>query len=95
MQFVTRISNNIGENSSDSKCIKMKNNTTNSQRFKAGNSFININNNRIGIVDRLRDDSYERSLRKIDMCHYYYSVTYADGTFETYLSQSYMSLSIQ
>ena len=79
-----------GNDSTDSKYTKMKSNLATYPKFKDGDRFIDINNNKIGTVNRLRDDSYEQSIRKTDSSHYNYSVSYDDGTFETYLSQTYM-----
>lgn len=69
-------------------------NIANSQQFKKGDSFrhINIGNlaNKVGTVEYLRDDSTEQASRKTDPTHYYYCVSFVDGTFETYLGQMYM-----
>ncbi len=43
-----------------------------------------------GTVEYLRDDSYERLRRVVDADHYFYSVLYADGGFDTYVAQSDM-----
>ena len=91
MQLVKKLIKESEPNDgTDSKHIKMKNNSATYPKFKDGDRFIDINNNKIGTVNRLRDDSYEQSLRKSDSSHYNYSVSYDDGTFETYLSQTYM-----
>ena len=74
----------------DAKFKKIKSNTTNYRKFKDGDMFIDINNNKVGTVNNLRNDTYEQSERQKDSTHYMYSVTYDDGTFETYLSQNYM-----
>jgi hypothetical protein len=69
-------------------------NIVNSQLFKKGDRFRHINlgilANKIGTVEYLRDDSTEQASRKTDSTHYYYCVSFADGTFETYLGQMYM-----
>ena len=91
MQLVKKLIKESEPNDgTDSKHTKMKNNSATYPKFKDGDRFIDINNNKIGTVNRLRDDSYEQSLRKSDSSHYNYSVSYDDGTFETYLSQTYM-----
>ena len=91
MQLVKKLIKESEPNDgTDSKNTKMKSNSATYPKFKDGDRFIDINNNKIGTVTRLRDDSYEQSLRKSDSSHYNYSVTYDDGTFETYLSQTYM-----
>jgi hypothetical protein len=91
MQLVKKLIKESEPNDgTDSKYTKMKSNSATYQKFKEGDRFIDINNNKIGTVNRLRDDSYEQSLRKSDSSHYNYSVSYDDGTFETYLSQTYM-----
>jgi hypothetical protein len=43
---------------------------------------------RTGTVEYLRDDSYERARRAADAGHYFYSVRYDDGEFDTYVAQS-------
>ena len=45
---------------------------------------------RTGTVEYLRDDSYERARRDADAGHYFYSVTYDGGGFDTYVAQSDM-----
>lgn len=60
------------------------------QKFDKDDRFINTLNNKKGTICYLRDDSYEKSLRKINSNHFCYSVDYDDGTFETYENQKYM-----
>jgi hypothetical protein len=92
MQLVKKLikESEPNDGTSNSKYTKMKSNSATYPKFKDGDRFIDINNNKIGTVTRLRDDSYEQTLRKTDSSHYNYSVSYDDGTFETYLSQTYM-----
>ena len=60
------------------------------QKFFECSKFINIFTNKKGIVKRLRNDDCEKQYRKNDPTHYYYSVDYDDGTFQSYESQKYM-----
>ena len=39
-------------------------------------------------VERLRDDAYERERRAANAAHYFYSVAFDDGSFDTYVAQS-------
>jgi hypothetical protein len=43
-----------------------------------------------GTVEYLRDDPYERWRRVVDPDHYFYSVLYDGGGFNTYVAQSDM-----
>lgn len=52
--------------------------------YKPGQKFINARTNKIGTVKYLRNGEYEENKRNIDPTHYYYSVGYDDGSFETY-----------
>jgi hypothetical protein len=74
-------------------------NIAKSQLFKKGDRFRHINcgtlANKLGTVNYLRDDSTEQASRKADSTHYYYSVTFDDGTFETYLGQMYMTIEVK
>ena len=63
-------------------------NVCNSQLFFPGNRFSYMG--KLGTVKYLRDDDYEKSKRRTDSTHYYYSVDFDDGSFETYLGQYYM-----
>ena len=69
---------------------KFDSNTSNRQRFEPGDKIINISNNKTGVVDRLRDDTYEKTERNKNPTHYMYSITYDDGTFDTYVGQSFL-----
>jgi hypothetical protein len=44
-----------------------------------------------GTVERLRDDAYERERRASNPHHFFYSVSFDDGTFDTYVAQSYLT----
>jgi len=61
------------------------------QRFSPGDKFYDTQYDKTGIVIRLRDDSSEEAERRKDKTHYFYSVKYDDGTYETYLTQNYMA----
>jgi hypothetical protein len=47
-----------------------------------------VHSMRPGTVEYLRDDKYERERRAVDGGHYFYSVRFDDGTFDTYVAQS-------
>jgi len=68
--------------------VQFQPNVQSSQLFSPGSRFVYMGKN--GTVRRLRDDDYERNKRLADPTHYYYSVDFDDGTFETYLGQYYM-----
>lgn len=63
------------------------------QLFTSGSRFLYTNHigSKYGTVKYLRDDTYEKKKREADPKHYYYHVDFDDGSFETYLSQAYMS----
>jgi hypothetical protein len=58
------------------------------RRFSDGSRVRHVWSGRAGSVERLRDDAYERDRRASKACHFFYSVTYDDGTFDTYVAQS-------
>lgn len=60
------------------------------QLFSEGDRFVNKYNGKVGNIRRLRDDQYEQTQRLTNPDHYYYSVDYDDGSFETYESQQSM-----
>lgn len=60
--------------------------------YKPGQRFINSCTNKIGTIQNLRDGEYEKNQRKLDPTHYYYSVNYDDGSFETYEYGKYLKL---
>ena len=41
-----------------------------------------------GTIERLRDDAYEQGRRAANPLHFFYSVAFDDGTFDTYIAQS-------
>jgi len=43
---------------------------------------------KVGTVERMRDDAYERERRAANAAHYFYSVAFDDGSFDTYVAQS-------
>lgn len=45
---------------------------------------------KIGTINYLRNDSYEKSIRLEDPTHYYYCVDFDDDSFETYMSEKEM-----
>nr|QFG74472.1 MAG: hypothetical protein [Megaviridae environmental sample] len=51
--------------------------------FKKGEKIINIYNKKTGTIDYLRNDSWEKK-NNHPYNRFYYSVSYDDGTFETY-----------
>ena len=51
--------------------------------LKKGDNIINIYDNKKGTIDYLRNDSWEKTYNH-PYCRFYYSVSYDDGTFETY-----------
>ena len=57
--------------------------------FFAYENFITISSLKKGVVVRLRSDEYEKK-NCLPNGNYHYSVTFDDGTFETYLSESDM-----
>ena len=57
-------------------------------RFIKGDKVINVDLNKTGTINNLRDDSYEKASRVKDPTHYYYDVDYDDGSFNTYVSQN-------
>jgi hypothetical protein len=66
------------------KINDLDNNITYSN-YLPGHRFICKSNNKNGTIRYLRNDSYEISSRKSNSNHYYYSVDFDDGTFETYI----------
>jgi signal peptidase I len=58
-------------------------------KFGPGDRFIRISNNKMGTVNRVRDDTWERTNAWI-YGHIHYSVTFDDGSFETYLDENEM-----
>jgi hypothetical protein len=85
-ELIQLMKNVINADSAD----KFDSNTSNRQRFVPGDKIINISNNKTGVVDRLRDDTYEKTERNKNPTHYMYSITYDDGTFDTYVGQSFL-----
>jgi hypothetical protein len=61
------------------------------REFSDGSSVWLRHTGKRGTVERLRDDAYERGRRARDPTHFYYSVTFDDGTFDTYVPQSALS----
>lgn len=61
------------------------------QLFFEGDRFVNEYTKKIGTVKSLRDDQYEKIQRLSNIDHYYYSVNYDDGSFETYECQQAMT----
>lgn len=60
--------------------------------YKLGQRFINTCTNKTGTIRYLRNDEYEKNQRKSNPTHYYYSVDYDDGSFETYEYGKYLKL---
>lgn len=60
-----------------------------SPKFRPGDRFIRISNNKIGTVNYVRDDTWERTNAWI-YGHIHYSVTFDDGSFESYLDENEM-----
>jgi len=57
-------------------------------KFSSGQKIKNTRSNKIGIIRRLRDDTYEQKHNHPGI--YYYCVDYDDGTFETYEYEKYL-----
>lgn len=57
------------------------------QQFNAGKRVMNFHNNKKGTIDYLRDDTHEQTKNHPDNV-YFYSISYDDGTSDTYESQS-------
>jgi hypothetical protein len=53
--------------------------------FKEGTQIYNICIKKKGVVKYLRDDERERNIRQKNPDHFYYFVSYEDGTFDTYV----------
>ena len=60
----------------------------NRQKFKEGDKIVNVTNGLTGKIKSLRDDTFEQNARRTDPTHYFYHVTYDNGTFDTYVSQN-------
>jgi hypothetical protein len=64
------------------------------QKFFKGSRFRHVKeghrSNKLGTVNFVWDDRYEKDLRKIKPSHYYYFVIFDDNTHEYYLSQVLM-----
>lgn len=60
-------------------------------KFKKNDKFVSIvaGCKRYGVVSYFRDDLYEQK-NSWPKGFFYYSVTFDDGTFETYLNETYM-----
>ena len=77
------------------KINKMNSLKTPYSRFLKNDKFINIWDEKIGIVVSYRNDSCEKIFRINDSYHHYYHVKYQDGTFDTYCHQKYMDIIIE
>jgi len=58
--------------------------------FSDGQRVRLVHSMRTGTVEYLRDDAYERERRAADGGHYFYSVSFDGGGFDTYVAQSDM-----
>ena len=60
------------------------------QKFYEGDRFQDKNTKKLGTVVMLRDDAYDKILRKDDPQHFYYVVNFDDNTFARYFYQDDM-----
>jgi hypothetical protein len=58
------------------------------RQFADGSRVRHVWSGRVGTVERLRDDAYERDRRASKACHFFYSVEFDDKTFDTYVAES-------
>ena len=56
-------------------------------KFRKGDKVINVDLNKTGTINYLRDDDTEKKFRREDPTHYYYSVDYDDNSTNTYVNQ--------
>ena len=61
--------------------------------FGSGQKVVVVLTGKRGTVERLRDDAYERGRRCANPGHYFYSINFDDGTFDTYIAQTDLRLS--
>ena len=54
--------------------------------FAQGDRFLNLHTGKTGQVVRMRNDEREQMMRTNNPRHYYYSVEYDDGSYESYES---------
>ena len=62
------------------------------QMFNSGDKVKNIFNSKTGVVESLRNDKHEQQQRRSNPNHYYYTINYDDGSFDTYVSQSSLQI---
>ena len=66
------------------------NNFTPKYLFNKGERVFDTLKKQEGTINYLRNDSYEKELRKKDSTHFRYFIDYDDGSFDTYVSANFL-----